>query len=106
MNDIISRAVAAFRTSPGSGDVEIYRTLVADGIKSVVAARLVEFLPMAYCRIVLVETGVRFANTFQRKLANGNTSPEKLLSSEPIWGVTTFPLYMFPTRLASRLRST
>ena len=85
VNAVISKAVAAMRSAPSSGDVEIYGMLVADGLKPAVAARLVEFLPMAYCRLLLKDSGVRFPNTFQRKQANGKISSERLLSSEPVW---------------------
>jgi len=85
VTDLISKAVAAMRSSPSSGDVEIFRTLVTDGLKPLVAARLVEFLPMAYCRLILRDSGVRFPNTFQRRLTNGTISSERLLSSEPVW---------------------
>ncbi|MGA2347653.1 MAG: hypothetical protein ABSF93_16695 [Candidatus Sulfotelmatobacter sp.] len=85
MNDLIAKAVAAFRDSPSSGDLEIYRKLTAGGLESALAARLVEFLPMAYCHELLVHSGVRFATTFQRRLANGKNSSERLLSSEPVW---------------------
>lgn len=85
MDELISRAVAVFRESPSSGDVEIYRTLVAYGSKPEVAARLVEFVPMVYCRLLLAHSGVQFSRTYRRRLGDGNISAERLLSSEPIW---------------------
>lgn len=91
MNDLISKAVALMRSSPSSGDPEIHRMLVTDGMKPALAARLVEFLPMAYCRLLLKDSGVRFPDTFQRRQATGKISSERFLSSEPIWkAVTTF----------------
>ena len=48
------------------------------------AARLIEFIPMAYCRIVLSKSGVHFSETFRR--VDGDVlSPEQSLNSEPIW---------------------
>jgi hypothetical protein len=85
MDDLISKAVAAFRNSPNRGDADIHRMLVADGLKPAVAARLVEFLPMAYCRLLFESSGVRFSVTFQRRFPDGQISEERLLSSEPVW---------------------
>jgi hypothetical protein len=88
MNDLISQAVAKFRGSPRSGDADIHRMLVAEGLKPSVAARLVEFLPMAYCRLLFESSGVRFPKTFQRRSSDGQISAERLLSSEPIWNAS------------------
>jgi hypothetical protein len=52
---------------------------------SAVAFRLVEFLPLAYCRLVLSDSGIGFCDCFQRKLADGSLSPEQQLDSEPLW---------------------
>jgi len=48
------------------------------------AARLVVFLPSVYCRIMLRKSGAQFSASFRRLLAEG-ISPEKPLSSEPVW---------------------
>lgn len=85
VNEVISKAVAVFRSSPNLGDDGIYKALVADGIEQQLAARIVEFLPMAYCRILLVNKGVKFPDTFRRLLRDGSTSADHLLSSEPLW---------------------
>jgi hypothetical protein len=89
VKDFISKTVSAFRSSPNSSDAEIHRMLVADGIKPAVAARLVEFVPMAYCRLLLERSGARFPDTFRRLLPDGRLSAEKRLSSEPIWDVVS-----------------
>jgi hypothetical protein len=57
-------------------------------LECVIAARLVEFLPMAYCRLILADAGIRFSDRFQRKLADGGVSAERLLASEPLWAET------------------
>jgi hypothetical protein len=85
MNDLIAKAVATLRGSPSSTDGEIHRLLVADGIRPAIAARLVEFLPMAYCRLLLEHLGARFSRTFRRRLEDGEISAERYLSSEPVW---------------------
>jgi hypothetical protein len=87
MKDQISIAVSVFRNSSGKHDVELYPELVKMGIDRKLSARLVEFLPIAYCRVTLANSGARFAKTFQRQLPTGAFSAEQPLSSEPIWDV-------------------
>jgi len=84
VTDAISKAVVLLRTSPDLDDEASYRVLVQQGISAQPAARLVEFLPMAYCRLLFAESGVRFTDTFLRKSPDG-TLEEHVLSSEPIW---------------------
>jgi hypothetical protein len=48
------------------------------------AARLVEFLPLAYGRLVLGDSGILFSEAFDRVLLDGRIS-RKGLSSEPLW---------------------
>jgi hypothetical protein len=84
MNEIISKAVVIFRALRSADDEELYRSLVQAGIEPPVASRLIEFLPMAYCRLILAASGARFPNVFRRLLADG-TSEERPLSSEPVW---------------------
>jgi hypothetical protein len=87
MNEIISKAVAIFRASRSAEDEELYRNLVKAGIAGEVAARLIEFLPMAYCRLILAASGARFPNVFRRVLADG-TFEERPLSSEAVWNAS------------------
>ena len=83
--EVISRAVNIFRESPDSSDYEIYLRVVAAGVEPRHAARLVEFLPMAYCRLILAGTGTRFSDKFQRRLHDGTLSPERTLADESAW---------------------
>ena len=85
MNENISKAVAIFRESPASSDDEIYRRLVAAGIESKRAARLVEFLPMAYSRLILAGIGIRFSDVFRRRQGDGSLSCEQTLVFNPLW---------------------
>jgi hypothetical protein len=84
MNEDIASAVSVFRASPDLGDHAVYLALVAGGMDRQRAARLVEFLPMVYCRLLLRNSGARFPNTFCRMQPDG-ASMEQLLSSEPVW---------------------
>lgn len=84
MNDLIPKTVATFRSSPNLRDDEVFGALVKQGAPPGIAARIVEFLPMAYCRLILSRSGARFSDTFRRGLPDGGTQ-EKPLSSEPVW---------------------
>jgi hypothetical protein len=86
MTDAFSKAAAVLRRCPEASDLEIYRTLVDDGIASHLAARLVEFMPMIYCRLLLEPSGVRFSPSFQRRLADGSVASIRPLVAEPAWG--------------------
>ena len=85
MHSDISKAVALLRSSPHLDDDELYRVLVAGGMDRQRAARLIEFLPPVYTRLVLHDSGVRFSDKFRRLLSNGGTSYEGSLSDEPVW---------------------
>ena len=82
MNEHIAGALELFRSSRGLDDEAIFGELVRRGLTRQLAARLVELLPSAYCRVLLAKSGVRFSDSFTRR-----TSKEepKLLSSEPVW---------------------
>ena len=81
----IALAVATLRNRPDLNDEEVYQTLVNHGIARALAARLVEFLPGAYCRIIFENAGPRFAESFRRQRRDGTISPEIELKSEPVW---------------------
>src|SRR5579864_3128051 len=84
MNEILANAVEIFRTLRSAEDDKIYRSLIEGGVESELAERLIEFLPMVYCRLILASSGAKFPNVFCRLLPNG-TFEERLLSSEPVW---------------------
>src|SRR5215469_18445701 len=85
MNPVVADVVAIFREFPHSSDEEILRKLVATGCDRLTAARLIEFVPMVYCRLLLADSGVRFSSCFQRKLADGRLSAEQRLAANPLW---------------------
>jgi hypothetical protein len=82
MNEAITSAVAIFRNSPQLDDESAFRALLKLGIERSLAARIVEFLPMAYCRVLFLNSGVQFSKSFTRA-----ASPLKVqsLSLEPVW---------------------
>jgi len=85
MDPEILRAVTVFCSSPDLSDEQIYQALSKEGMERRLAARLVEFLPSAYCRAMLEHTGARFTDTFQRRLKDGKLLSEMPLTSEPVW---------------------
>ena len=84
MIEAISKATAVLRVSPNLEDKAVFHAIVAKGVEGQLAARLVEFLPMVYCRLILENSGVRFAATFQRRWPDGNIQ-EHMFSSDSIW---------------------
>ena len=54
-------------------------------MERLLAARLIGFLPIAYCRLILQASGARFSETLQQVLPDGGISSERSLSSEPLW---------------------
>jgi hypothetical protein len=87
--DAIAQAVTLLRRRTDLGDVAIYRELAGHGVEPPTAARLVEFLPMIYCRLIFLKSGLRFAETYQRALSDGTYSPSVLLSSDTLWNEAT-----------------
>lgn len=87
MNPAIVEVVALFREFPNSSGEEIFRKLVATGCDRLIAARLIEFVPMAYSRLLLADSGVQFSGCFQRKLIDGRLSAEQRLAANPLWAV-------------------
>jgi hypothetical protein len=85
MDTAIAKAVMLFRSSPDMDDEQIHRALVDAGIDWKLAARLVELVPMVYCRVLLADSGARFPETFQRFRDDDTTTPPRPLTSEPVW---------------------
>ena len=79
MNAAITSALTIFRNSPELDDESVFWELVGKGVEKSLAARMVEFLPIAYCRVLLLNSGVRFSNSFIRG------SKTQSLSLEPVW---------------------
>jgi hypothetical protein len=66
MNEAITSAVVIFRNLPQLDDESAFRALLKLGIERSLAARIVEFLPMAYCRVLFLNSGVQFSKGFTR----------------------------------------
>jgi hypothetical protein len=83
--EAIAQAVALLRSRMDLGEVAIYRELAAHGVERPTAARLVEFLPMVYCRLIFAKYELRFPETYRRALSDGTYSPSVSLSSDALW---------------------
>jgi hypothetical protein len=59
MDESISKAVKVFRGYPDVEDEEIFRNLVEQGVERKLAARIVEFVPIAYSRLIPGKSGAR-----------------------------------------------
>ncbi|HTD56433.1 MAG TPA: hypothetical protein VK670_13675 [Silvibacterium sp.] len=81
----ISLAVSNLRRFPHLSNDQIFWKLVGSGVDKRRAARLVEFVPVAYSRLLLGKLGVRFSNSFQRAISTGMLSEKQSLSSDPVW---------------------
>lgn len=81
----ISTAIRVLRESPDSSDEEIFSALVRAGVGRNYAARLVEFIPMVYCRLLLSNSRARFSDKFRRRIRESELSSEHLLASEAVW---------------------
>jgi hypothetical protein len=85
MTDAIAQAVALLRSRTDLSDIAIYRELAGHGVERPTAARLIEFLPMVYCRLIFFKSGLRFPETYRRALSDGTYSLSVSLSGDTLW---------------------
>ncbi len=85
MSDTIAKALHIMRTYPDLDDLHLFRRLAAEGIELRTAARLVLFLPLAYCRIFLAPYKVKVSADFCQLRLGGGFTPARPLTSEPLW---------------------
>jgi len=83
--EAVAQAVETLRAGPDIEDTAMFIQLVDLGIERALAARLVEFLPTVYFRLILAKTGLRFPDKYRRVLPDGTLSPPICFSTEPIW---------------------
>jgi hypothetical protein len=85
VREAILRAVPVFAAHTARGPDELRRELTRVGLSVDVAAEVVEFLPIAVARAVLQGMGVRFADHYVRRTAQGQVIGEKRLDEEPVY---------------------
>jgi hypothetical protein len=83
-NKAISLAVQSFCDRPELSDEEVVQQLVRAGIDPLKAARIVEFTPAVFVRLLLGRIGVRFSESFVRQ-AGKFSSTQQPLESQPVW---------------------
>jgi hypothetical protein len=83
--DAILRAVPVFAANAGRGPDELRAELNRAGLPVPLAAEVVEFLPIAVARAVLNGMGVRFADHYVRRTAQGQVIGQKPLADEPVY---------------------
>ena len=85
VREAILRAVPVFAANVGSGPDSLREELNKAGIPIALAAEVVEFLPIAVARAMLNGMGVRFADHYIRRTAQGRVIGEKRLDDEPVY---------------------
>ena len=83
----LSKAVIVFRRAATLTDRELHSELVEEGLDRRAAARLIEFLPSCYCRILLRNSGCVFSEEYERRSPDQPTK-KYFLSVDPIWNVS------------------
>jgi len=82
--DSIRKALLIFRASQDLQDEPLIEKLIAGGFEPTLATRLVEFLPIAYFRIMVEGSGAQFSEDFERDLPGGTVVVHPF-DSEPLW---------------------
>ncbi len=84
--DQLKFAVKTLRNHPEKEDAQILELLAEEGhFPPQLACRVVEFIPLVYCRVLLDGSGVSFPDTYDRRLSYGSTAKGRLLSKHPVW---------------------
>ena len=78
-------AVDVFQECLEVDDWQTIQKLVAAGIDQSIALKLVQFVPLAFCRYMLKGTGVGFSPHYQLVESGSNKSLELCLADEPVY---------------------
>ena len=81
----VALAVTLFQEHPGADDNQIEGELVARGVEPGLATRLIQFLPIAFCRVLLRPQGVRFPDHYVVMGPGGTLVGEYPLEQEPVY---------------------
>jgi len=84
-DDAIAKAVKIIRDMPDVDNLDLCRRLASLEMDRSAVARLVEFIPLVYARLFLLNEGPRFSDEFLQVQADGTLSSTKPLFCEPIW---------------------
>jgi hypothetical protein len=83
--EAVARAVAAFQAHPGADDDTIHAALKAGGFSELLSTRLLQLLPIAFCRVLLSPQGVKFPDLYRVMGPKGVHLGDFPLSEEPIF---------------------
>jgi hypothetical protein len=83
-NNETATALTAFKDFSNDSDAQIHSRLVAGGMDRRTAARLIEFIPAACCRLLLSKSGVHFSEKFRRVDGDARFTVQSL-NTEPVW---------------------
>lgn len=83
--DAILLAIPVFEAHQRDGPADLRAALEAAGIPRALAAEVVEFLPLALARSLLDGMGVRFADHYVRRTAQGREIGTRPLAEEPVF---------------------
>ena len=81
---VFREVVRAFRQYPDAEDEELFRKLIARGHEREIVARAIEFLPIAYVRLMFESRGVEFEGSYDRATPSQGTHTS-LFTDDPIW---------------------
>ena len=85
MNTEIATAVEMFLGNRAATESELVEKIDGTIHDRDLAERLIEFLPLAFGRVLLTKWGVTLPGYFVRMLDNGGFTPECPLDAEPLW---------------------
>lgn len=84
-NRLVRTSVPVFLKSPDCDSLAMVRILEGNGFSTAESRNLVEFLPLAFGRVLLDILKVRTADTFTRVDKNGRELPKVRLVDEPFF---------------------
>jgi hypothetical protein len=85
LQESIATVVSAFQTQPEAEDDTIYSFLRTQGIEEALATKLIQFVPIAFCRFIMRPSGIRFAPNYVMMDARGRQVGEFALAEEPVF---------------------
>ncbi len=68
-----------------SEDIEIFNILILQGIDKNIAKKIIQFVPLAFCRVILESSGIVFSNYYQVSEYNGEISELRPLQDEEVF---------------------
>jgi hypothetical protein len=83
--EFVEKSLSTFQEGKNFNNREIVNRLAAHGINEEIAWRIICFVPLAFCRVMLQSSGVHFAPTYLLKSSAVEFEEEKVLAEEPFF---------------------